>query len=219
MVHLVRHGESVGNLEPTFFGRSGAADLPLTDEGQRQSRATGQLFAQCAVTPTLLHSPARRTRETAFLIRDETGGKAIEVDGLWDADKGKVDGLPHSEAERRFPEWFSARATTFDLDFGPPGGESLREFYCRVSETWSDILQDLRRLPLLIVVTHDVVVGALCHAILELPFHGFSQLWPIHHCAITSFEFGHPGCGDRASMTCFNRTAHLRQPTHSDRND
>ncbi len=42
---LVRHGESLGNVDPLAYGRVGDPHIPLTAEGQRQVRGTGDFLA------------------------------------------------------------------------------------------------------------------------------------------------------------------------------
>lgn len=42
---LVRHGESLGNVDPLAYGRVGDPRIPLTAEGQRQVRGTGDFLA------------------------------------------------------------------------------------------------------------------------------------------------------------------------------
>lgn len=42
---LVRHGESLGNVDPLAYGRVGDPHIPLTEEGQHQVLATGDFLA------------------------------------------------------------------------------------------------------------------------------------------------------------------------------
>lgn len=51
----------------------------------------------------------------------------------------------------------------------------------------------------------------LCHLMLELPYNGLSQFWPIYNCSITKFEFNRPGYRDKACMAYVNDICHLKQ--------
>src|SRR5438034_11265063 len=60
-VHWVRHAKVASHQ----------GDLSLTDEGQRQVEAVGRQFSKKLIpgeVVSLLHSPTRRTRETALIL-------------------------------------------------------------------------------------------------------------------------------------------------------
>src|SRR5690349_7965495 len=65
---LVRHGQSVGNVEQRIQGK----DDPLTDFGRRQAAAAGETLAARGDITHLYASPLARAFETATII-----GRAI----------------------------------------------------------------------------------------------------------------------------------------------
>jgi broad specificity phosphatase PhoE len=98
----------------------GRADPPLTSTGRDQAR---QLAATLPPPDLVVSSPLRRARETAAAF-----GADVEVDDRWTE-------LHYGELDRRHPadvpagSWARWRE---DVDFRPPGGESLRELGTRV---------------------------------------------------------------------------------------
>jgi len=123
---LVRHGETAWSLSRQH---TGATDLPLLPQGERQARALGTLVAGRAFV-RVLSSPMRRSLETARLA----GHPDPEVtDLLREADYGEYEGLTTAEIRARRPGW--------DLFAdGCPGGESPQELTRRM-----DRLLDLVR--------------------------------------------------------------------------
>jgi probable phosphoglycerate mutase len=110
---LIRHGE-------TEWSRSGQhtglTDIPLTDEGERQARVSGELVRAVLgpTTPALVVSSnlqrAWRTAELAGFPPDERTEEAAE----WDY--GQLEGLTTPQIQQDYPDW--------SIWSGPiPGGE------------------------------------------------------------------------------------------------
>ena len=107
---LVRHGESIGNLEARRAAEAGRArlqldyrdpDTPLSDAGRRQAEALGRWWAEQpeAERPqVVLTSPYRRAADTARTAV-ETAGLDLDVrpdERLRERDLGAFDGLTTS---------------------------------------------------------------------------------------------------------------------------
>jgi broad specificity phosphatase PhoE len=111
---LIRHGQTEWSLDGRHTGRT---DLPLTPEGEAQSRALGPKLVPHQFTAVLC-SPllrARRTCEFAGL-----GGRAVIDPDLCEWDYGAYDGLTTEEIRSERPGW--------DLfDDGAPGGETAAD--------------------------------------------------------------------------------------------
>ena len=67
-LYLIRHGESMGNVDPD--GDFDKVNPPLTDHGEAQAKALGERF-QSLETYTLYASPLDRARKTAMNISSE----------------------------------------------------------------------------------------------------------------------------------------------------
>ena len=135
---LVRHGRTAANAGGLLLGR---ADPPLDELGRAQAAALAPLVD----TPArVVSSPLQRCRETAAAF-----GVPVEVDERWiELDYGDWDEQPIASIGR--DDWAAWRA---DLDFRPPGGETLRELGARVRSACAD-LADTAVDGDVVVVTH-----------------------------------------------------------------
>jgi len=119
MLHLVRHGQSTANSEGRLAGQ---LEFPLTDLGRTQARVAAALLGPVVEVRS---SSLSRARETAALLVPEI--EATIDDRFIELDYGEADGAINAELPVSFwAAWVS------DLDFAPPGGESLRSCSTRV---------------------------------------------------------------------------------------
>jgi 2,3-bisphosphoglycerate-dependent phosphoglycerate mutase len=122
---LVRHGESMGNVDKQIHSTMADHAIPLSPLGQAQALRAGKKIrelyeAMGAGRPPrdkvrLWTSPYRRTRETADEI--EKGAPGIigcrrEHILLCEQQFGLFDGIPDNELPTRFPEKYAHYAKT-----------------------------------------------------------------------------------------------------------
>lgn len=123
MLVLVRHGESTGNAAGLLLGRG---EWPLTERGRAQAAAVAA--ALDGSLAAVVSSPVGRARQTAAVLAERAGTGAVTVDERWaELDYGELDGTPLTDVPRSL--WRQWQA---DLDFAPPGGESLAALGRRV---------------------------------------------------------------------------------------
>lgn len=125
MIVLVRHGETSANARGLLLGR---ADPPLSGVGREQAYAVAQVLGREDRPLAVVASPLRRARETAACIADVFELEVEAEPELMEMDYGEWDQRPLAEIPREV--WKVWRG---DVDFAPPGGESLREVQTRVS--------------------------------------------------------------------------------------
>jgi broad specificity phosphatase PhoE len=152
-IFLVRHGETLWNLERRFQGRF---DSPLSEGGLAQARAISRLLASLpqAASAPIVASPQGRARRTAEIIREQLGG-AGELrfdDRLRELSLGSWDGLTYTEIGARSPGIFDGDGR-HEWYFRSPDGESYEAFAGRLAE-WQGELDRSRPL---IVVAHGLV--------------------------------------------------------------
>ncbi len=144
MLTVVRHGRTDANRAGLLLGR---LDVGLDPLGEAQAAAVAR-----AVGPVdrVVSSPLLRTRSTA-----SAWGVPVETDERWlELDYGELDGTPLREVD---PDLW--RRWRSDLDFAPPGGESLRALGERVRAACADLAAEAGDHHV-VVVTHVSPVKA-----------------------------------------------------------
>lgn len=129
LLAFVRHGATQPNLDGQRCG--GDLDVPLTDIGRSQARASGQHIAQLRLPITLIVSSGlQRTDETAAIIARQLGAlPVITMAGFVERYLGQWNRRSISESE----PWISGGLT-------PPGGESNSVFIGRIQQAVQDLL-------------------------------------------------------------------------------
>ena len=121
--YLVRHGESVFNVESRVQGQ---ADVSLSDLGRLQADAlaawTRSLPADVAIDE-IWSSPLARARETATAMAAALGLPLQIAEGLAELHAGIFQGHLWADLEAAFPEEV-ARWRSGEADYAIPGGES-----------------------------------------------------------------------------------------------
>lgn len=94
-IYLVRHGQTLDNLEEVFGGRR---DKPLTELGEEQARDTATHLKSLGVTfDAVFTSPLVRAQKTATIIADALHMGTPEVlEDLIERDAGVMTGEPLS---------------------------------------------------------------------------------------------------------------------------
>lgn len=149
---LVRHGQSLWNLQNRF---TGWVDVPLTERGREEARTAGAALRGIGFDVAYT-SALRRAQDTLAIILAETG---LDVPVIRDAalnerDYGDLAGLDKAEtAERYGPEQVHTWRRSFDV--APPGGESLRDTAARTLPFFDRaVMGDLRHGRDVLVVAH-----------------------------------------------------------------
>lgn len=149
---LVRHGQSLWNLQNRF---TGWVDVPLTAEGEAEARRAGERLRgrrfDVAYTSALV-----RAQETLRLLVEtaDLDVPVIRDAALNERDYGDLAGLNKAAtAERYGAEQVHVWRRSFDV--APPGGESLKDTAARTLPFFERaILEDVRAGRDVLVVAH-----------------------------------------------------------------
>ena len=187
---VVRHGQTAANAQGLLLGR---LDVDLDAVGRVQAVA---LAAALPAPDLVVTSPLARTRQTAAAFG---GDIEIEVDEQWiEMDYGDFDGRPVADVPAA--TWARWRA---DVDFAPPGGESLARMTARVHDALDDLATRAagRRV---VVVTHVSPIKSTVGWALQL---GPEVSWRtfVAPASITRVGVGPNG----PTLRSFNETMHL----------
>ena len=184
---LVRHGQSVWNVENLFTGWH---DVDLSDQGRREAAQAGRELQREKLEPQIAFtSVLRRAIRTLWLILDTTDRMWVPVEGSWRLNErhyGALEGLnkaqtveKHGEAQVKIwrrsydipppaLEFDDPRHPRFDPRYGDvdpaslPAAESLKDTLSRVLPYWeSRIVPELRAGKNVLIVAHGNSLRAL----------------------------------------------------------
>jgi 2,3-bisphosphoglycerate-dependent phosphoglycerate mutase len=157
---LVRHGQSIYNLENRF---TGSLDIALTELGQQEAQLTGQKLLyfkfDFAYTSTL-----KRAQESLRIILEaihQTAIKVMENKALNERDYGSLQGLNKTETIatyglKQVEMWRRSYAIR------PPEGESLADTFARAIPFYKQEIEPKLKLNnTILVVAHGNSLRAL----------------------------------------------------------
>lgn len=138
MLILLRHGRTKANASGLLQGR---IDPELDELGVQQAAAAAAVIGQ---VDRVLASPLRRAQQTAAAL-----GQSVETDERFiELNYGDWEGKPVRDVPAAtWQEWRN------DLDFRPPGGETLNELGSRVRTGLADLAQEAQD-QTIVVVSH-----------------------------------------------------------------
>lgn len=157
---LVRHGQSLWNLENRFTGWQ---DIDITETGIEEAKKAGIALKgqkiNIAFTSALI-----RAQHTLTIILDEMGEKKIPIvidKALNERSYGNLEGLNKAETALKYgDEQVHIWRRSYDVE--PPGGESLKDTYNRVIPYYeSKIAPLLKQGEEVLIVAHGNSLRAL----------------------------------------------------------
>lgn len=205
-VLLVRHGQTGWNAEGRIQGHT---DIALDATGRWQALQLAQALRDEPVAAVYC-SDLQRARQTAEPLCHAQGLPMMLEPALRERAFGRFEGQTFAELERTVPDEVQ-RWKRRDADWGPPGGERLRDFFARS-------LQALQRLALphpgqtLVLVTHGGVLDCLHRAALSLPLQA-PRTWVLGNAAVNRLLVHAEG----VSLLGWNDDRHLQVQAADDR--
>lgn len=197
-VYIVRHGESVWNLEQRL---QGGQDPALSDAGYRQAARVARALEGLGVA-AVYSSPLRRASETARVIAEALRVPLRMHGDLREIGMGEWEGLPYPELLGRHGEayraWIAAPA-----DCPPPGGEPLAVFADRVMAALTEVREKYPREDT-VLVTHGVVARVLLARTLGLDLNRIYRM-RVSNCSVSCLSFD----GDFPRVGLLNQVGHL----------
>jgi len=197
---LLRHGESVGNVE---WRLQGHRDYPLTPQGIAQSRRLAEALRRYA-PQALYSSPIGRALTTARIIGQALGLPVQLLPGVAEYDFGELSGLTWQEIKERAPQLVEALRTTRGEYPPMPGEEGREKFRRRVCDALWGLTREYRQ-GTVAVVSHAGPIAVFCLDVLGLPYRRPIPL-SIDNGSITIIEVWEDG---RAFLDTLNDTCHL----------
>jgi 2,3-bisphosphoglycerate-dependent phosphoglycerate mutase len=149
---LIRHGQSLWNLENRF---TGWVDVPLTDQGRCEARAAARLIRDITfdVAYTSVLSRAQETLEIILEVIDQHP-PVIRDQALNERHYGDLQGLNKADTAARYGA-DQVKLWRRSYDVAPPNGEALKDTAERTLPFFERaILGDIRQGKSVLVVAH-----------------------------------------------------------------
>ncbi len=176
---LVRHGQSLWNLENRFTGWT---DIDLSEQGVKEAKEAGQLLKRKGYHFDVAYTSAlTRAQRTLGFILDELGQKDIPIHKSFRLNErhyGGLQGLNKKEtAEKYSPEQVHIWRRSYDVPplasenpvEGEPNGESLKDTVTRVLPYYEQMIKkDLEEGKKVIIAAHGNSLRALAKYLLEI---------------------------------------------------
>ncbi len=180
---LIRHGESVANLEKYFAGQT---DVPLTERGLRQAELTAEHLKDRHID-AFYASPLCRAFDTGLAAAKRHGKPVTAVDDLREIDGGLWERLTFEEITRNYPE----DAAVWNENIGLcrcTGGENPEE----VQERVYACLEALSREHpgrVLCIASHGMAIRAFCGRVLGYDMAQLQHLPFPTNASVTEVEY------------------------------
>ncbi len=152
---LIRHGQSVYNLENRF---TGWLDVALTPAGEKEAHKAGQILREKHYKPDICFtSTLQRAQRTLELVLGEIGHTKVDViknEALNERHYGDLQGKNKAETAAEFGEE-QVHIWRRSFDVPPPNGESLKDTAARTLPYFNEkIVSEVKKGKNVLVVAH-----------------------------------------------------------------
>ncbi|HEX5493870.1 MAG TPA: bifunctional RNase H/acid phosphatase [Mycobacteriales bacterium] len=196
---LLRHGQTAYSAERRFLGR---ADLPLTEQGEEQARASAARMAVQPDVVAVVTSPLLRTRRTAERVAAALGVPLRCDADLVETDFGAWEGHTFAEIQQRWPAELAGWLDSPDV--APPGGESFTAVGRRVRRARDRVIA-AHPGRTVVVVSHVTPIKTLLRVALDAPPSTLYRLFlDVASLSIVDWHADGP-----ATVRLVNDTSHL----------
>ena len=137
-IMLIRHGQSMANLEEIYVGNT---DSELTPLGRKQAQCTAQYIFENFEVDKVYASSLRRAYDTGKAVADKFGLDVNSDDRLKEIYGGEWEGKKFVDLVKNYPEEFGTWLNDLGNAFCP-GGETIVDLKNRVMEALFQIAQE-----------------------------------------------------------------------------
>lgn len=184
---LVRHGESLGNVDVGAYSRIPDNQMELTPEGERQANETGRQLAQVIKeTENIIAfvSPYKRTQDTFACINSQLGDRVKRIicdPDIREQDFGNYQNpevmKQSAEERKKFGRFF----------YRFPNGESGADVYTRMELFMTSLFRHMdltsrARHDVVLIVTHGITMRMFMMRFLRWTVEEYEQVWNPGNC-------------------------------------
>jgi 2,3-bisphosphoglycerate-dependent phosphoglycerate mutase len=181
-VTLIRHGETEWNVAMRLQGMQNSN---LTEKGMDQARMASKALMK-RTFDVLISSDLERAVKTAEILNAYHHLPVEQNKLLRERNFGVMEGLTREQILARYPETYHGYMNREDT-YRIPEGESLAEFYGRVTGAIKRIVKD-RPGKRILIVTHGGVLDCMMRMIFNYPLTA-PRRFSIFNASINDFTF------------------------------
>ena len=162
ILHIVRHGETVYNLEKRLQGQR---DIPLNEAGIAQAERAAQYLRDAGIVYDIIYtSPLGRAKKTAEILGRGMNAKIIEDPRLLEIGFGPYEGSSYEILDENMFAYFR------DPEGTPPpeGVEPVAAVEARTEALLREIKEQDADKERVLIVTHGVAIRAMVRYFLDL---------------------------------------------------
>lgn len=194
---VVRHGNSISNIDKTFTGH---IDAPLSDVGIEQAKRVSKYIFENYKVDKVYSSDLSRAVDTIKPFANESNLQIIKEQELREIYGGKWEGVKFSDLPEIFPDDFKVWQETPGLAC-PTGGESYKKAQERVIRAFNKIASENQG-KTIIVCTHGGLIRALeCYA-LGIPLEDMQKIPFVFNATISLYQMDDGKCELVESNIC-----------------
>lgn len=162
-LYLIRHGESIRNLQPNLIGQD--PEEPLSYRGEQQAKLLGEYFRDHLVKfNTINSSPYKRALDTCIIACEQFGGELDTIaPELREYSAGDMKGQDRNKLS---PE-IKAEMTAKGMAFKWPNGESLYEVEERAASWLELTCQQANEHDTIAYFSHGMTIKCLAHYLMK----------------------------------------------------
>lgn len=198
-LYLIRHGESLGNLQGKI---QGTMDFPLSELGKQQVDLISS-YCENINLDSLYSSDLERAHATATAIGESTGLPVQAWDQIREVHLGPLQGLSRAEIKEQYPETVKNSIITSGIE----GTETIDELTLRC-KTVLEQLQEQHSSDSVALVSHGGFISIfLMYVLVGEKWPDFHRPFVIGNTSVTFLEWMDEK--EQPYLHYTNRTAHL----------
>lgn len=186
-IYLVRHAETVGNIENRLTGKT---DFKISERGKESIKLLTKKLSNIKFD-SFYSSITNRTMETIEPLAHLNKKEIVQLEELGEMDFGEYDGMTWKEVNRINPLIKLNQIETNEI-VGIPKQEKMEDVAERMQKCISKIINKNRG-QIVIICSHGVSIEAFLRRILNVPFNQERKKFCQHNTAINELEVNQNG--------------------------
>jgi probable phosphoglycerate mutase len=181
ILYVVRHGESVFNIEGRY---GGFIDIPLTPKGLEQAKQLADKLKEISFE-IIITSSLMRARQTADIIKLVYDLPLVVSDEFKERNMGVYGGLTKEEILEKYPDLWE-RNCTRQWNDAPTNGETYKQFDERITKALLSLEKEYSEKSVLLV-THGYVSRVINRYYKNLSFDEM-HIFDLGNCEIAEYR-------------------------------